>query len=82
MGLVRFRSVVLLFPNVYVLDFLLCNNVHVYFVFVVSESSVCSLEGGMCFPGAGSRCSICESGYLLWENHGVCLYVKQIDRCY
>ena len=48
----------------------------------VSERSVCSVEGGMCFPGAGSMCSICESGYLLWENHGVCLYVKQIDKCY
>ena len=42
----------------------------------VSEKSVCPVEGGMCFPGAGSVCSICESGYLL-ENHGVCLYVKQ-----
>ena len=28
-------SVVLLLPNVYVLDFLFCNNVHVHFVFVV-----------------------------------------------
>ena len=48
----------------------------------VSERSVCSVEGGMCFPGAASMCSICESGYLLWEYHGVRLYVKQIDRCY
>ena len=46
----------------------------------VSERSVCSVEGGMCFPGAGSMCFICASGYLLWENHEVCLYVKQIDR--
>ena len=88
MGLICFRSVVLLFPNVYVLDFLFCNTVHVHFVFVVwvkygvSERSVCSVEGGMCFPGAGSMWSICESGDLPWENHGMCLYVKQIDRCY